>query len=167
MPKFLFLILAIVPVCAVQGGCGDATSPVCEHTLELPPRNAARVSVTQGLWGDVWFWEGDFMPTCPSGSVTAVGREMRIHERASLSDVVPAGLPFFLQVNTSLVATVWSDSDGFFQAALPHGQYSVFSVEDSLLYANRFDGLGHIFPVEVKDGEVTGVTFDITYRAYE
>ena len=167
MPKFLALIMAFVPMCVVQGGCGDATSP-CEDTPELPPRNAARVSVTQGLWGDVWFWEGDFMPTCPSGSVVAVGREMRIHELASLSDVVRDGFgAFYSQVNTSLVATVWSDADGFFQAALPPGQYSVFSVEDSLLYANGFDGVGHIFPVEVKDGEVTGVTFNITYLAYE
>lgn len=114
------------------------------------------------------------MPTCPSGSVTAVGREMRIHELTNLADVVEAdgrpmhpdlSGPFYAQVNTPLVATVWSDANGFFQAALAPGQYSIFAVEGNLLYANGFDGAGNIFPVEVKSGEVTGVTFSITYRA--
>ncbi len=106
------------------------------------------------------------MPICISGTVTAVGREMRIHKLTSLQDVTPVGSgPFYQDVNTPLVATTWSDAKGFFQVALPTGQYSLFAVEDSLLYANGFDGVGNICPVQVDSGMVTGVVFSINYRA--
>jgi hypothetical protein len=141
--------------------CGDDWSPV-----EYPNRNGDRVSIPQGVWGDVWFWEGNFMPVCPTGSVAGVGREMRIHELTSRNDVEMEGVgPFYSEIRTPLVSTVWSDADGFFQVSLPAGRYSVFSVEDTLFYANRFDGNGHIFPVQVVGDSVTGVRFDITYRA--
>jgi len=116
------------------------------------------------MWGDVWFWEGDFMPPCAKGTVSAVRREVRIHQLSSLSDVLGSG-PFYRQVNTPLVATTWSDEDGFFQAAVPAGIYSVFVVEDSLLYANSFDGHMNIFPVKVDSDLVTPVLFNISYRA--
>ena len=92
---------------------------------------------------------------------------MRIHELASLSDVTVDGAPFYRQVNTPWVATVWSDTDGFFVAALKPGRYSLFAVEDSLLYANGFDGVGHIYPVYVDSEQTTSVVFNITYRATE
>jgi hypothetical protein len=141
--------------------CGlDYDAPI------MPERNDDRVTISQGVWGDVWYWEGNFMPVCPTGTVQAVVREMRIHALASSSDVEHTEHgAFYSKVNTPLIATVWSGSNGFFQATLPAGTYSVFAVEqDSLLYANGFDGEGHIYPVEVKDGKAAGIRFDITYR---
>ena len=132
----------------------------------LPPRNQHRVTIGQGIWGDVWFWDGDFMPPCPSGSVTAVSREIRIHELTSLDQVVvhPELHPaFYTEVVSSLIATTWSDSDGFFEAELDAGMYSVFAIEDSLYFANGSDGYGNIWPIEVVDGEVSETLFHIDY----
>jgi hypothetical protein len=41
----------------------------------------------------------------------------------------------------------------------------VLAVEDTLFYANRFDGAGNIYPVTVEADKVTGIRFDIDYRA--
>jgi hypothetical protein len=146
--------------CEETGPCGDHRSPV-----KNPPRNGNRVSISQGIWGDVWYWGGNFMPPCPTGTVRAVGREIRIHELTSVSDVEIASGGMYRKIRTTLVATVWSDADGFFQAGLPVGRYSLFVVEDSLFYASSGDGEGHLMPVEVLENSVTGTRIDITYQA--
>ena len=151
-------------------GCSDNNS-LCKKEWppkSIPERSDGKVTIEQGIWGDVWFWEGDFMPICGSGTITPVSREIRIHELTNLDDVIraPEDPTFYAEINTALVVTTWSDRDGFFEVVLPPGKYSVFVVEDTLFYANRFDGVGNIFPVEVYDGQATGIQFDITYKAY-
>ena len=131
---------------------------------ERPPRNGDKVTITQGVWGDVWFWEGDFMPPCPMGTVTAVARELRIHELTGIDEVEPAGYStFYTAVHTELVATGWSDTTGFFEVELEPGWYSLFAVEDTFYYASLFGGGGLVWPVEVAEGEVSEVLFDINY----
>ncbi len=153
MPRIVALLLVVVSVGTLICGCGRGPTS--------PDRGKG------DLRGTVLFLEGDFMPINPAGTTTPVRREMRIHELASKSSgVVPSGTPdFYKHVNTRLVATVWSDASGHFQVALPSGRYSLFSVEDSLLYASEGDLSGHIFPVEVHRGASTSVVFSITYRA--
>jgi len=170
--RFLFLSVLLA---TLSVACNDDTtsseSPCGPnyHAPVMPKRNGDRVSIKQGVWGDVWFWQGDFMPICETGTVRSVGREVRIHAPTTSQDVVrSAAATFYSKVNTPLIATVWSDSDGFFQAALPAGTYSIFVVEqDSLLYANRFDSQGRIYPIEVRPDSLTGTRFDITYQMSE
>jgi hypothetical protein len=110
------------------------------------------------------------MPFCETGTVTAVGRELRIHELTTTNQVEVAireGYSFYRNVRTPLVATVWSDAQGFFQVALPVGEYSLFAVEDSVLYARTLGGDGQIGQVSVRSGKVSEVQFDITYRMAE
>jgi len=153
MPKIPTLLLVVVVVGTLMSGCGRGPTS--------PDRGQGE------LRGTVLFLEGNFMPMNQTGTTTPVRREIRIHELASVSDVVPSGTPAFYQsVNTRLVATVWSDANGSFEVSLPPGKYSLFSVEGSLLYANEGDVSGHIFPVEVHRGALTSVVFSITYRAY-
>jgi hypothetical protein len=154
-----FLWLLAVSCHDPSSTCGGDWPP-----KKLPERNSDRVSILQGIWGDVWFWEGNFMPPCGGGSITAVGREMRVYELTSITDVSGVG-PFFGDIRTALLATVWSDADGFFQVQLPPGRYSLFAIENSVLYAPQGDGDGHIWPVDVVPGAVTEIRFDITYRA--
>ncbi len=73
-------ILLVVGCDRFPDGSGWSGCP----EVEYPDHHPELVTIEQGLWGDVWFWEGDFMPPCPSGSVCAVSREMRIHELAGL-----------------------------------------------------------------------------------
>jgi hypothetical protein len=60
---------------------------------------------------------------------------------------------------------VSSDDAGFFEVALAPGSYSLFVVEDTLLYSNVIYESGNVFPVEVVSGGVAEVRFDITYSA--
>jgi len=124
------------------------------------------VTIQQGVWGDVWFWEGDFMPQdCPTWTVKGVSRELRIHEPTSFDQVDPAGDgPFYEAVRTPLVATVRSDELGFFEIELEPGTYSIFAVEDTLFYCSRGDAQGNLYPFVVREGEVTGIRFDIWYK---
>lgn len=108
------------------------------------------------------------MPFCGSGTVTAVGRELRIHEVASGTEVVWANDRHFIrEVRTPLVAIVWSDAQGFFQAALPAGVYSAFTVEDSVLYWRFVNDKDHLDSFQVQDGKTTEFHFDIRYEAYD
>lgn len=142
-------------------GCNDR-----HDGPDYPDRNGDRVTIKTGLWGDVWFWSGDFMPIEYGGTIQPVSRQMRIYEPTSFEDVDrDESGPFFTNVRTRLVTTVQSDRRGFFQVTLPPGDYSVFAVEGDRLYANGFDGQGNIYPVHVEDGKVSEVRFDITYEA--
>ncbi len=153
---------------AVCAGCNDDATAPCDGAPSsgYPGRNPECVTIAEGVWGDVWFWDGDFQAVCPQGTVTPAIREMRIHELAMPDDVMPGpGASFYTEVTTPLVATVRSDRFGFFEAGIPPGTYSVFAVEDTLLYANGTGSGGEICPVTVVPGKVTATRFDITYRA--
>lgn len=143
-------------------GCTDSTDP-CTSDVAYPVKHPERVTVPQGVWGVVAFWNGDFMPLCASGTIFPVGREMRIHALTRHDQVEGLG-PFFSEVRTPEVARVWSDADGFFQAALPPGEYSLFSVEDTVLYANLFSSSA-VWPFTVSPDTVISVNFDITWDA--
>ena len=161
--------LVVGVVLLAIGGCAEDAASPCGDGWEpqaYPVRNGDRVSVSQGAWGDVWLWQGNFQPSCGVGSIQGVGRDMRIHELTSFDDVEVVGhSAFYRVITTPLVASVWSDAKGFFQVSLPPARYSLFAVEDTLFYANRFDGSANIFPFEVQQGEVTEIRFDITYEA--
>jgi hypothetical protein len=124
------------------------------------------VTIGEGLWADVWFWQGDFMPVCSEGTVTPVGREIRIYQVATIADVTAGPrVGSYREVQTPLVDTVQSDRFGFFEADVPPGTYSVFAVEDTLLLTNGVDDDGNVHPVVVRDGQVTSTRLDITYQA--
>ena len=161
--------LAALASLVLLGGCDEFFEgshwPDCPE-VQYPERHPELVTIDQGLWGDVWFWQGEFMPMCPSGVVFAVSREMQIYEVAGSDDVDMFQYGgFYSAVHTPLVAVVQSGENGFFEVALEPGRYSLFAVEDSLLYANGADGYGNICPVTVDTGQVVGVTFDITYES--
>ena len=155
---------AILSFALLTCSCG-LFAPKCE--IQYPPRNGRSVTITEGVWGDVWFWQGDFMPVCPTGTIRPAEREVLFYELTGLDSVAiadPAG-PFYTQVRSRLIGSTRSNARGFFEIRLPPGTYSVFVREDSLLYSNRFDGRGHIFPVVVKRVGVAEIRFDITYAS--
>ena len=103
----------------------------------------------------------------PKGAkITPVIREIYIYEPTDDSMVEPSNVgTFFTSINSTLIATIQSDSDGFFQVSLTPGKYSFFVKEDTLFYANRWDGDGHILSAIVTENSVTKNQIDITYKA--
>ncbi len=133
-----------------------------------PPDNHKLVTIKQGIWGNVWIWQGDFMPG-PGGSnkgkVTAVQREVRIYVPVPMKDLEPSNGTNFTKVRSRLIKKVKSGKNGFYQVSLPPGRYTVFVKEGSTLYANWFDGNGNVLPVTVAKDSVTKFQIDITAGA--
>ena len=145
----------------------DLPESICYHK-DYPPGGNHKVTINQGLWGDVWYWKGDFQPE-GFGTICQVKREIYIFALTTMDDVLkpkPYG-PFYSKINTNLVTTIKSDTTGFFQVALEPGSYSLFVKEDTCFYSNLSDGHGAIFPVTIDSGKVVGVRIDITYEAID
>lgn len=157
------VIPAAVMMAFILAGCSGDGCPGNHR----PPRNEASVTISQGVWGDVWFWQGDFMPVCPQGTVLAVSREVVVFEQVATGDIFPPGDSgtFFDEIPTDEIARVESNTRGFFQIELPPGDYSVFVVEGDRYYANSFDGDGNILPFTVAADSVSDVLINITYMS--
>ena len=174
-PRSTFLVrnAVVLLLCSSIWAC-DILSTECSSG-EIPPDQAHRVSISQGAWGHVWFWRGNFKNNdpnygCGGGTVRPVERLVLIYEEAIWPDDVvasedPPGQGFFAGIRTPVVDSVPTDSLGFFEIPLPVGRYSLFVREDSLYYArggapNRAIGL-----IEVPEGGVDRVQIDLKYKA--
>lgn len=149
------MLLASIFMAGCDKGCpGDGR----------PLRNADKVTIAQGLWGDVWFFEGDFMPICPQGHVRAVSREIVVFELTTQVDTTPGSSQvFYSEIHKPEIARTTSDRTGFFQVELPPGVYSVFVVENAEYYMCFFGDDVSLASFSVNSGEVTDVLLDITY----
>lgn len=163
----LFLLLAIFFTFA---GCGSNSSGLQGSSSSLPT-NESNVTITQGIWGNVWFWKGNFMPTAAGsesihGTITPAIREIYIDRVTTIEEITPysSGI-FYSYIPSELVATTSSDQTGFYQVALTPGTYSVFIKEGPAFYANRFDSQGRVNTVVVLSGTMTKLQLDINYQA--
>lgn len=128
-------------------------------------------SISQGIAGQVRWYEGNLMPTIVEDTANqqpydgeAVQRTLQVYELTT-RDQTTQRSGFFHDLTTERVATVNTDATGHFQLSLPPGQYSVLVEEDQGLFANRFDGEGHLSPVTVRADDVTRVEIKIDYKA--
>ena len=143
----------------------DSSTDNCPR-IEYPPDTYQQITISQGIWGNVWFWEGDFQPICIQGKITPVAREVCIYKGTPIDSVIrfQNSFTFFTEIKTTLVKVTRSNSTGFFEAELPPGAYSLFIKEDSLFYANGGDNQ-YILPAYVSGDSLTKVQIDITYKA--
>ena len=158
----LFFIIGVLFVLS----CTTTSAPenIC-YSEKDPPRNYEKVSIRQGIWGNIWFWKGDFMPV-GRGEICQVKRAVYINELATIAEAERVDYsPFYSRVNTELIATGESGEDGFFQIELESGTYSVFVMEDGYLYANSYGSGGEISPVIVEGDSISEVHINITSEA--
>lgn len=149
LPFLVFLIMLSVNSCS-----GD--------TILNPPAH-----LTQGIEGTVLFWEGDFMPIEPSGTILPVVRTIHIYGPTKRSDVVWSDEPTIAKsISTQKIAKTQSNTDGIFRIELPAGRYSLFVEEEDGLYANGVDSNGYITPtISVTADSVSEITINVTYKA--
>ena len=132
--------------------------------------NATKVTISNGIWGTVSSMEGNCMPMVPPTASTCkhctVKRTIKIYEYTLLNQATSAdnSQVFFTGFSTQLVAQVNADDNGFFQATLPAGHYTIAVVEDGKLYANGTDGQGGINPITYSGG-LQHVNQVMTYKA--
>lgn len=120
---------------------------------ELRIHNQGKVTINTGIYGTLTLTEGDCMPKLGGNSCKTypVRRKIRVYEYTKKQDVEGYG-PHYKKVNTKLIATTFTDDEGFFQLQLPPAQYSVFIEEKGKLYASSDDGAGGINSVTVSTG---------------
>jgi hypothetical protein len=80
-----FLVMIILVSCTKDQKEPDPES-IC-YSEDYPPGNSEKVTIDQGLWGDVWFWKGDFMPV-GFGTICQVKRTIFIYELTQMNEVV-------------------------------------------------------------------------------
>ena len=135
--------------------------------------NAKKVTITRGVWGTVSLAEGDCMPSIPYNPCRIrhcpVRRTVRIYDYSKADNTVPYNPygPFFDSLNTRFVAQVETGENGFFQADIAPGQYSIFMVENGKLYAdnNKRDNQGGLCPFSFASGTIT-VNLLLNYVTY-
>ncbi|MBJ6117432.1 carboxypeptidase regulatory-like domain-containing protein [Pontibacter sp. BT310] len=128
----------------------------------------SQAAIKQGITGRILWQAGNQMPSPdapPTENKRGVERTVYIYELTNANQVTTQNGVFHTNIQTKLVAETTSDANGFFSVALKPGRYSLFTKEEKGLYANMFDGEMNIFPVEVKEGEVTTIEFLINYQA--
>ncbi|GEO05703.1 hypothetical protein AAE02nite_33670 [Adhaeribacter aerolatus] len=139
--------------------------------LAFAPQNQQAPAASQGILGTITLREGNFMPgpnrkdkMQPVAAGKIAPREIFVYELTNLKQVKANG-PFYSELKSNLVAKVVSGEDGLFRVDLKPGKYSVFSKEPGGLFANRLDGDGNIYPVEVTESRLTLIDFIIDYNA--
>jgi len=158
----MLVVLSLLAVSlSTLAGCGGGGANY--PGTQFPPDTRSQVTISQGIWGNVWFWEGDFMPRPESepshGTVTPVVREVFVYEPTGVMPWTGGGSD--IAVNTKLVAKTASNSTGFFQTSVPPGKYSVFVKEGQRLIGSS-DGLNI---VTVVPGAVSKIQLDILHNA--
>lgn len=153
----LFSLLLVLP------GCRE--NPVAESPCMTGtgPYNAEKVTISQGLWGTVWFDRYEF--SCFPRDVVPIRRQVFIHERTHFSEMEQTsfvGESYYDAIHTRVVAVTTSDETGFFQVQLPPGTYSVFAKVGPYFYANTGDGDGNMAPWEVRADSATHISINIS-----
>jgi hypothetical protein len=114
--------------------------------------------IQQGIDGYVYLQSGNRMPS-PEISLhpqTGISTTIFVYEITNQKDAVRINnSPFYSQINKKIIATVQSDTTGFFSLQLPVGNYSLFLKVNNQFYANLFDVNNNIQPVQVEQNKIS------------
>lgn len=147
----------------------NATQTSCD-IQKIYIDNAAKVTITSGIWGTVSSMEGNCMPMIPPSTSTCkncpVKRTVKIYEYTMPDQATPSSNStiFFDSFSTQLVAQVDTDDNGFFQTSIPAGHYTIVIIENGKLYAIGRDGQGGLSPITYSGGK-QNVNLTMTYKA--
>jgi hypothetical protein len=169
MKGFLFsALLLLAACCGSKQGKATAGSEADTTSVNATQVQQSQAAIKQGITGRILWQAGNQMPSPdapPTENKRGVERTVYIYELTNANQVTTQNGVFHTNIQTKLVAETTSDANGFFSVALKPGRYSLFTKEEKGLYANMFDGEMNIFPVEVKEGQVTTIEFLINYQA--
>ena len=169
--------LSLCLFCLLFVGChkykNSNTTPANCDIQQVYNENAKKVSITNGVWGTVSLAEGNCMPSVPYTPCKIqrcpIKRTVKIYQYSTTSNTIPFNPygPFFDSLNTQLVRQVNTDENGFFQADIPTGHYSIFIVENGKLYAdnNKKDNQGGLYPLSFTSGMIN-VNLELYYVTF-
>lgn len=160
MMKKVWCLLLLCLSFACKKAITNKQTDSCNIT-ETKLANSGKVTISSGIWGTVSHRQGNCMPSFGTSLTTTcmecpIQTQVRIYAYTTLQNAQPAttGSPYFDNFSTSLIKTINSDAQGFFQTNLPDGKYSIALAQEGKLYAALSDGQGGIWPVSVSQGKV-------------
>src|SRR5215211_564314 len=113
MKQLILFSLVVLTACTRQT---EATIELCNMPT-VYEGNSAKVTITNGVWGNVSSMEGNCMPVINPSTCShcAVKRTVRIYEYTLGSTATPYNnsTVFFTSLNTNLVREVQTDTEGF------------------------------------------------------
>ncbi|GHA72650.1 hypothetical protein GCM10007389_28030 [Pontibacter akesuensis] len=152
--------------------CSKEEAAVADEWLNdseaLYELNSDKITIEEGIAGTLTLIEGNCMPMVPASTTCKeypVKRTIRIYSYTTLQEAKTQE-PTYFNPQGSPILSVEADEEGFYQAKLAPGKYSVFIVEEGKLYANGFDGQGGINPVQVQQSQVSRMNLILNYAAY-
>ncbi|WP_139298317.1 carboxypeptidase regulatory-like domain-containing protein [Pedobacter hartonius] len=144
---------------------------LCAAALIVPfactVRNTQQTGLKEGISGQVTFAEGNMMPGPGQTGMKARGvqRKVYIYKVAAAADA-EGQAPLFKAVRTKLVATVSTDTAGYYSCKLKPGRYSVLTGEENgQLFSSLSNDKGEISPAEVLPNEVLLYNILLNYKA--
>lgn len=123
--------------------------------------------VSQGVTGQVFWYEGDLMPGIDKEPAVGkpIHREIHVYKATKIEQTEVLDGRFYSNIKTELVQKTSTDEDGKFIIALEPGTYSVFVKEPQGLFANQFDQSGIINPVTIRQNELVSLLIKVDYMA--
>lgn len=152
MKQFLFILFV---TCFIFFACS-------------PGKKASSSTIKQGITGRITRERGNRMPMVdgPRGAAGGILTTVFVYMPTNISQVTRIGTsPIYTAINTTLVASVNTDSTGAFTLALPPGTYSVFIKREKQFYANLFDSNNNIALFTVEAGKLTKVNLTVNSSA--
>ncbi|QJD95539.1 hypothetical protein HH214_06465 [Mucilaginibacter robiniae] len=135
--------------------------------ITLSSMFSGSIHLSSGIEGHIYQATGNHMPMRGKAiepSNKSLNCRINIYQATTIAHTT-GHLPLFTQINTHLVASLHTDSTGYYQVKLPVGKYSVFIRQDSSYFAAETDGQGILNPVEVKTQQLTRRDFTVTLQA--
>jgi hypothetical protein len=122
-------------------------------------------ALVQGVEGHIYELKGNQMPMKgrPAAGPKPAKAEVWIYE-ATTTGHTKGSMPLFLHIDTRLAAKVKTDANGYYQAKLLPGKYSIFIKQEGGLFAAETDG-EVITPVTVTAGKVSKRDVTVTLSA--
>ena len=111
----------------------------------LYDHNERKITIAQGVAGTTTMKQGNCMPVIDENSSCReypVQRTVRIYDLTNNNQAQQDNEGFYTRVNTRLVTTVRTDREGYFQARIDPGTYSLFIEEGGKLYARSASPVG-------------------------
>ncbi|TPE42629.1 hypothetical protein [Pontibacter mangrovi] len=167
--SILSLTLSLFFVCGCSKEADEAVpGQWVNNTEELTQQNKQKITITQGITGTLTLKEGNCMPIIGPNSTCKeypVKRTVVVYPYTTLQEAEQTEHVYY-KIDALPVLTVESDAEGFYQAKLSPGTYSVFILNDGKLFANSTDGQGGINPVRVDEDVVTTFNPRLDFAVY-
>lgn len=122
----------------------------------------------QGISGFVYEAKGNHMPMKggPENKPKSLQATVLIYEPTNISNTEPqTPTNLYTMIRTKQVASVVTDSIGYFKIELPVGKYSLFIKQGNQFFANMFDQFNNIALYEVLPAQFTEVKLTLNKAA--